>query len=159
MNISDIGDRAELNFKNWLEKHKIPYLYINQEKETFSSVFEDKLKRPDFIILLENFGFILVDVKYKKINTDYGNFCIDFNETKKYSSLQRRFNLQIWYAISNEESDFKTWFWIPVSKVLELDKKTKTSSLSKEEFFPISAEEFIQISSNDSIDRLFSKRI
>ena len=107
-------------------------------------------------MLLENFGFILVDVKYKKINTDYGNFCIDFNETKKYSSLQRRFNLQIWYAISNEESDYKTWFWIPVSKVLELDKKTKTSSKSREEFFPIPADQFIQISYNDPIERLFS---
>lgn len=159
MNILEVGDRAELNFKNWLEKHRIPYFYINQEKETFSSVFEDKLKRPDFIILLENFGFILVDVKYKKINPDYGNFCIDFEEAKKYSSLQRRFNLQIWYAISNEESDFKTWFWIPVSKVLELDKKTKISSKSRGEFFPIPAGEFTQISFNDSIDRLFSKRI
>lgn len=154
-----IGDEAELRFKEWLDKHKIPYLYIQQDSETFSSVFreEDSGKRPDFMVLLPNFGFIFVDVKNKRIDSKYKNFCIDEKESSKYSSFQRKFNLQIWFVISNEDYDFKTWFWIPVSKVLELEIKTHTSSISHENFFPVPPEEFIQISDNDSIDRLFSK--
>jgi hypothetical protein len=153
---TNLDNQTEIEFKRWLDKNNIPYLYINQEINTFSSVFKDKLKRPDFMILIPNFGFIFVDVKNRKINQEYGNFCIDFNETQKFSSLQRLFNLQIWYVISNEDYGYKTWFWIPISKVLESNIKQKISSKSNEGFFPIPVSEFIQISDNDSIDRLFS---
>jgi hypothetical protein len=159
MEIKRIGDEAELRFKQWLDKHHIPYLYIQQDIESFSSAFKDVAygKRPDFIILLPNFGCILVDVKNKKIHPEYKNYCLDEKETKKYSSFQRQFNIQIWFAISNEDYDFKTWFWIPVSKVLESGIKKYTSTLSKEDFFPIPPEEFIQISDSDSINRLFDQ--
>ena len=82
---SDLDNEAEIRFKGWLDKHNIPYLYINQEINTFSSVFKDKLKRPDFMVLLPNFGFIFVDVKNKEISEGYGNFPIDVNETQKFS--------------------------------------------------------------------------
>jgi len=154
---SELDNQAEIKFKEWLDKHKIPYLYINQETDTFSSVFKDKLKRPDFMVLLPNFGFIFVDIKNRRIKSEYGTFCIDSNETQKFSSLQRKFNLQIWYVLSNEDYNYQTWFWIPVSKVLESGIKTKESSKSGEDFFPIPTKEFIQISHNDSIDRLFIK--
>ena len=153
------GEIAELKFKEWLDKHKIPYLYIKQDLESFSPVFNETNygKRPDFIILLKHFGFIFVDIKEKKISSEYKNYCIDEAETKKYSSLQRKFNLQIWFVISNEDYDYKTWLWIPVSKVLESGIKTRISTKSNEGFFPIPLSEFIQLSDNDSIDRLFSQ--
>ncbi|MBS3155534.1 hypothetical protein J4404_03485 [Candidatus Woesearchaeota archaeon] len=71
------------------------------------------------MILIPNLGLIFVDIKYKKINPDYKNYPIDVEETKIYSSLQRKFNLHIWYVISNSDFDYKTWLWIPVSKVIE----------------------------------------
>jgi len=157
--IKNMGHIAELRFKEWLDKNKIPYLYIQQDSETFSQAFNEDIsgKRPDFMILLQNFGFIFVDIKNKKIDSKYKNFCIDEKETKIYSSLQRKFNLQIWFVISNEDYDYKTWLWIPVSKVLESGIKTRISTKSNEGFFPIPLEEFIQISDNDSINRLFEK--
>jgi hypothetical protein len=159
--IVGIGEKAELKFKQWLDKHRIPYLYIQQDSETFSSVFKEGNygKRPDFMILLPNFGSIFVDIKNKKINPTFKNYCLDEKESKKYSSFQRKFNLQIWYVISNEDYDFKTWLWIPVSKVLELGIDTCKSSKTNEDFFPIPPENFIQIADNDSIERLFSKTI
>jgi hypothetical protein len=160
IDIRELGDIAEIRFKSWLDKHNIPYLYISQNPETFSSVFKNENygKRPDFMVLLPNFGFIFIDVKNKKLDLQYKNYCIDEKETKTYSSFQRIFNLQIWYVISNEDYDYKTWFWIPVSKVLEMGIKKCTSNISQEDFFPVSPEEFIQISDNDSIDRVFTKR-
>lgn len=157
--IKKIGDETELHFKEWLDYHKIPYMYIKQDSETFSSVFKEQSygKRPDFMILLPNFGFIFVDVKHKKIDQIYKNYCLDGREAKKYSSLQRIFNLNIWYVISNEDYDYKTWFWIPVSKVLESGIKKQTSNLSGDDFYPVPTEEFIQIADTDSIDRLFNR--
>ncbi len=141
---SELDNQGEIKFKEWLEEHNIPYLYINQEVETFSSFFKGSLKRPDFMVLLPNFGFIFVDVKDKEIQQGYGTFCIDSDETQKFSSLQRKFNLQIWYVLSNKNYNYQTWFWIPVSKVLESDVGTRTSSKSKEDFFPILIKKFIQ---------------
>ncbi len=154
------GKKTELRFKEWLDKHQIPYLYIQQNIDTFSSAFKMsyfKGKRPDFMILIPNLGFIFVDVKYKNINKQYKTYPLDVDETKKFSNLQRKFNLPIWYALSNESSDYKTWFWIPVSKVLEEGVPMHTSSKSKTDFFAVPPDNFTQISVDDSLDRLFSK--
>jgi hypothetical protein len=153
------GTEAELRFKGWLDKHNIPYMYIQQDMETFSSVFKKHSsgKRPDFMVLIPHFGLIFVDVKYKKLNKDYKTFPFDSEETKKYSRLQREFNLHTWYVLSNEEYDYKTWFWIPVSKILEEGIPKFVSNKSKTDFFAVPPEELIQISVDDSLDRLFSK--
>ena len=155
------GSLAEKRFKEWLEKHNIPYFYIKQDLETFSPSLKNLFsgKRPDFLVLIPNFGFICVDVKYKNINSFHKKYPIDGLETKKYSSLQRVFNLHIWYVLSNEEFDFKTWLWIPVSKVLESGVPKYTSSVSKEDFFAVPPENFIQIADNDSLERIFSKML
>lgn len=154
------GDNAERKFKEWLDKHQIPYWYIQQDINTFSFSLKKYFgsKRPDFMILLPNIGFIFVDVEYKKLSPIYKKFPIDSEETQSYSNLQRNFNLQVWYALSNEDYDYNTWFWIPVSRVLEVGRDDKkVSSKSEMEFFAIPSSEFIQISSDDSLDRLFSK--
>jgi hypothetical protein len=153
------GDEAEEKFKEWLDKHNIPYFYIKQDLETFSPALNNSFlgKRPDFMILIPNFGFIFVDVKNRRLHPEYKNYPLDSYETKKYSSIQRRFNLHIWYVISNEDYDYKTWLWIPVSKVLEAGMPKFNSSKSKEEFYAVPLQEFIQIADDDSLDRLFSK--
>ena len=152
------GEETEKKFKDWLDKHKIPYFYIRQDIDFFSTTFKDSLgKRPDFIILIPNFGLIFVDVKYKKISPDYKNYPIGSEETKIYSSLQRKFNLHTWYVLSNEDFDYKTWLWIPVSKVIESGVSERVSNKSGMYFFPIPSGEFIQIADDDSLSRLFSK--
>jgi len=155
------GDEAELMFKQWLEKHSIPYFYIKQDNDSLSSALLDVFsgKRPDFMILIPNFGFIFVDVKNRSLHKKYKTYPLDSFETKKYSSLQRRFNMQIWYAISNREYDYKTWLWIPVSKVMEAGMPKYNSSKSNEEFYAVPLEEFIQIADSDSLGRLFSKSL
>lgn len=153
------GKETEIKFKEWLDKHNIPYLYLQQDTKTLSIAFKKYFngKRPDFLILIPNLGFIFVDTKYKKLNSEYKTYPMDTEETKRYSSIQRKFNLNIWYVLSNEDSDYKTWLWIPISKVFESGKLTHTSRTSGMEFYAIPPEEFIQIGVNDSLDRLFSK--
>ena len=150
------GNQTERAFKKWLEKNKIPYLYIQQDQETFSGVFQNTSgKRPDFMILIPNLGFIMVDVKYKTLNTKYRDFAIDALEAKKYSNLQRKFNLPIWFAISNQILNYKSWFWIPVSKVLEQNISKFKSSKSKMDYFAVPLNNFIKINENESLNKLF----
>ena len=109
------------------------------------------------MLLIPYFGFIFVDVKYKQISQNQKDFPIDAFDAKKYSSLQRRFNINTWFALSNEKVGFNTWYWIPVSKVLEAGIGLQKSGKSGQLFFPIPKNYFIQVAGDDSLSRLFSK--
>jgi len=152
-----MNNRGEIEFKEWLDKHRIPYWYIHQDMETFSKGLKDYFtKRPDFFILIPNFGFILVDVKDKKSAEKYDKFFIDSDEVDKYLNLQRIFNLPLWFVISNEDYHYQTWFWIPISKVA----KTGLFFQSKDKgdmCYSVPISEFIQVSSDDSLERVFTK--
>ncbi|HEC77231.1 MAG TPA: hypothetical protein ENI33_08270 [Thermoplasmatales archaeon] len=148
---------AEKEFKEWLDKHNIPYWYIQQDIDTFSRALKKYMtKRPDFMILVPHVGFILTDVEFKKPAEKYKVFQIDENEAKQYCNLQNYFNLQVWYVFSSEEYHFNTWFWIPVSKVLEVGKSYKNKKTG-EVYRSVSLEKFITVSATDNLGRLFSQ--
>ena len=89
---------AEKKFRDWLNSHKIPFWYIQQDIESFSSALQRYMtKRPDFMILVPHVGFILVDVKHKK-------------PAKKFKEFY--FNLQVWYVLSSEDYHYETWYKI-----------------------------------------------
>ena len=148
---------AESHFQNWLDKNDIPYWYIQQDLKTFSPALNKYMtKRPDFLILVPNVGFILVDVKYKRPATKYEVFQVDAEETQKYSNLQIYFNLQVWYAFSNPDDHFNVWHWIPASVVLETGKKYK-SRKSGGDYFTVPMDKFIVLPKSDNLGRLFSE--
>ena len=151
------GREAEEKFQHWLDKNNIPYLYIQQDKEKFSSFFKTGFKRPDFIILIPNIGLIFVDVKYRVISEKYDDISIDSADLSKYSKLQRNFNIPIWFAISNREINYSKWFWIPVSKTIELMLPEFKSPLSKMDYNPIKLREFIEVSNKDSLHKIFER--
>jgi len=147
---------AEKEFKKWLDRHEIPYWYIQQDIDSFSKALKKYMtKRPDFMILVPHVGFILTDVEYKKPAEKYNVFYIDENEAKQYCKLQNYFNLQVWYVFSHEEYHFNNWFWIPVSKVLELGKSHKNRW--GEAYRSVPLENFVSVSVTDNLGRLFSQ--
>ena len=154
----DEMNEGEKEFMEWLNQHSIPFWYIKQDISTFSKAIRALgTKRPDFMLLIPNMGALLVDVKEKHILEKHGEFPIDKEETLKYSRLERNSNLKVWYAISHKNFGFKTWYWIPTSKVIEIGKeKEYKSPLDKNPYYSIPVEEFIQIPSNKSIDTLFT---
>ena len=86
------GDEAELMFKNWLDKHNIPYFYIKQDTESFSPALAQIFsgKRPDFMVLVPNFGFIFVDVKNRSLNKNFAE--VKTNETPRVSYTESENN-------------------------------------------------------------------
>lgn len=154
--VDDKSFLVELKFKEWLDKHEIPYWYISQDYESFSRALRKYMaKRPDFMILIPEFGFFLVDVEYRNPHPGFETFAIDVEETIKYSGLQRYFNLRVWYAFSSEKYHFKTWFWAPVSRILEIGKtEKKISRETGREFFAIPIDEFVQVADSDNLARL-----
>ncbi len=148
---------AEEKFKEWLNSHKIPFWYIQQDIGSFSPALQRYMaKRPDFMVLVPHVGFILVDVKNKKPAKKYRVFHFNEKETKQLCNLQNFFNLQGWYVLSNEECHYETWYWIPVSKVLETGRAYQ-QKYKKEEYRSVEMERFMQLSMSDNLGRLFSE--
>lgn len=54
---------GETAMNEWLKVNNLSYLFVAQTPETFSSLFKGKVKRPDFLVLLESIGLIAIDVK------------------------------------------------------------------------------------------------
>ena len=148
---------AEKRFREWLDSHKVPFWYIQQDVESFSPALQKYMtKRPDFMVLVPHVGFILVDVKDKKPAKKYKVFYFDEKETKQYCNLQNFFNLQVWYVLSNEDCHYDTWYWIPVSKVLETGRIYQQKNKSQK-YCSVKMERLIQVSMSDNLGRLFSE--
>ena len=128
------GSRAEDRFIRWLNKHSIPYFQIVSSKNTFSKgligIFG--AKRPDFLILVQKLGFIVVDVKGYSINRKHNAFSLKYDDIKKYSRLEKSFNIKMWLAFNDRKYDEKGWYWISMSRakmdgkqIKEYDRKSK----------------------------------
>jgi len=105
MNMEEKERAAENKFKEWLNNNEIPFWYIHQEPASFSIVFKkENVKRPDFMILIPNIGFILTDVEYKEPARKYAEFQINVDETYKYCRMREKYRLNIWYVFSNTKS-------------------------------------------------------
>jgi hypothetical protein len=128
------------------------------------------------MILIPNFGFFLVDVKRKAPAEKEDQFFMNAREVDQYLQLQRLFNLHVWYAISNEMVHFGTWYWAPVSRILEVGTRLVSPNetlhasmrgagfaFSESEdtehgggYYEVPIKEFIQLSTKDSLERLVS---
>lgn len=157
-NVKEKSLVAEAKFKGWLDSRRMPYWYIRQDLETFSPALKKYFgsKRPDFMILIPHFGFMLVDVKNYIVNPKYNTIAVNCEETASYSNLHRSFNLPVWFAVSNEKFGYKKWLWAPASKFLEIDKKNRHPSKNGD-FFAVPMKEFIEVGFQDSMGALFAK--
>lgn len=55
---------CEKKFQEWLNEKKYPYIFIDQSRETFSTLFGNvETKRPDFLLVLQQLGIIAVNIK------------------------------------------------------------------------------------------------
>lgn len=149
---------AEREFQKWLDYHEIPYWYIQQDVNTFSEGLKNQfLKRPDFFILIPNFGFILVDIKDKNTAKKYEKFFIGAQEVEKYINLQRIFNMPMWFIISNSSYHYKTWFWMPLTNLMSSGFLFNPKEDKERACYSIALSKFIQVSYEDSLERVFVK--
>lgn len=115
-------NKSEKAFKDWLDKKEYIYLWIDQSPESFPELLRGISKRPDFFVVVRNFGMIAIDVKEREINPrmGYKDFILDEeNEIKKYLEFERIVRIPVWFVFGKKDENFKNWYWIPLSKVLE----------------------------------------
>jgi len=143
-------NNSEIKFQEYLNNQRIPFWFIQQDVPTYSNMLRSlNIKRPDFFVLIPNFGFVLVDIKDKEPLKKHKKLCLDFDEVKKYANLQRLFNIPVWFVISNASVHYTTWYCLPASRAIMLDEFRFGSYMS------IPLEEYIQISFDRSFYDLF----
>jgi len=148
-----LANKAEEKFKEWLDEKGYPYLSINNFPEAYSSFFKDSnLKRPDFLILLHSLALIAVDVKERHFYNGHEDFILDEKEIEKYTAFERIFRIPVWFAFSNESVRYRTWYWISLSKVYNIEPKS--SSITRNLFRPISITNCITIGWNEGLGKL-----
>lgn len=152
--LADTGKEGEDAFKSWLDGIGISYVAVCQSPDTFAKLFKNTTKRPDFLVLFESIGIIAVDVK-KYTQGDERYWTLPYEkELKRVLTFERLFRLPVWYAYY---IDGKKWHWISALKAVEVGKLVKNKD--GEVFVSIKVEEFIEVSTNNDLGKLFEARL
>ncbi len=164
--IKNIGDDGEKAFAQWLNDQSIGYLHINNKKngddpvDSFSLVFTDHLKRPDFFVLLPSTGFIAVDVKHYSPVNNGSEFTLSIaTELSKSLEFERVTRLYLWYAYKNRSDPKDTnWYFISAHKAMEVGIKHRNRK-NKQYYLSIHKKHFEVLASADDFQKLFKARI
>ena len=152
--IVQICKNAEQDFLNWLDENKFSYLYINQDIESFSKLFTNQVKSPNFLLLIDSIGLIAVNIinyttfKDKHLSLNYES---EFKNTLKFEKL---FKLPVCYVYKNNDQ----WLWISALKAIEVGE-IKTNSETKEQFLSLNIDDFTIVKSNSDICKLWEQRV
>jgi hypothetical protein len=148
------GRAGENAMQIWLNTAGLGYLYINQSIDTFATMFSGTTKRPDFLVLLDSIGIIAVDVKNHKLSDNCYALPLQ-DELEKVLTFERLFRIPVWYAyLGNEEK----WHWISALKAIEVGMKRQNEE-TKKEYIKIPLTEFVIISKNDDLGKLYTQRL
>lgn len=147
--IVQICKNAEQDFLDWLDENKFSYLYINQDIESFSKLFTNQVKSPDFLLLIDSIGLVAVNImnyttfKDKHLSLNYES------EFKNTLTFEKLFKLPVWYVYKNNDQ----WLWISALKAIEVGEM-KINSGTNEQFLSLNIDHFKIIKSNSDIGKL-----
>ena len=152
--IVQICKNAEQDFLNWLDENKFSYLYINQDIESFSKLFTNQVKSPNFLLLIDSIGLIAVNIiNYTTFKDKH--FSLNYeSEFKNTLTFEKLFKLPVWYVYKNNDQ----WLWISALKAIEVGE-IKTNSETKEQFLSLNIDDFTIVKSNSDIGKLWEQRV
>ena len=90
------GQAAEDRFRGWLDRCRLPHIYVEQSPLTFPENLKGEIKRPDFLVGIPTIGTIAVDVKAKRIYDEA--IIIDAYEHRTLLNFETFFNISVWFA-------------------------------------------------------------
>ncbi len=150
-----LENQSEQKFKEYMDEKECYFYFIDQSQETYAHQFNNDVKRPDCCIMLGLIGTIDVEIKKRSLNSGYQTFTIDEEEIRKLIEWEKIFKRFVWFAISNENFGFKTWFWINLQTVIKKSEK-KLNKKDNKEFRAIKIEDCITIGWNDPLNNLLN---
>lgn len=90
------GEGGERALQDWLDRSHLAYLFLDQTPLTFPAAHRADIKRPDFLVAIDNTGTIAVDAKAKAFID--GQFVLDASEPRRLDGFESEFGMPVWYA-------------------------------------------------------------
>lgn len=108
------GDKAEADFRAWLNWSSVAYMYIEQSPLTVPEGLRGRIKRPDYIVGIPHTGSLAFDVKAKTVYD--GELIFDLAEVEKLGLFGRLFNLTVYFACLDLAREDRHW-WVPLDEL------------------------------------------
>ena len=90
------GEGGERALQDWLDRSRLPYLFLDQTPLTIPAMLRADLKRPDFLVAIAGVGTVAVDAKAKAFVDDH--FVLDVSERRRLDGFETEFGTPVWYA-------------------------------------------------------------
>lgn len=90
------GEGGERALQDWLDRSRLAYIFLDQSPLTIPAGFRAELKRPDFLVAMDDQTPVAVDAKAKAFID--GHFVIDASERRRLDGFEARFGMPVWYA-------------------------------------------------------------
>lgn len=122
-----LGKQGEQKFESLMNRAGMPFINIDQRRDTYSCAFRAEnsihpTKRPDYLLPINGYGTIAVDVKHYKLEEDY--FELEISEWSRYLNFYRLFMMNVWLAfVANNKTD--EWYWFRVNKEVDIHSSGK----------------------------------
>jgi len=151
------GAHGEAALNRWLQSCRLPYVAVCQNPDTFSTLFPQEVKRPDFLLLIPSLGTIAVDAKNYTLSG--GVYTLNLEaELRRSIAFERLFRMPLWYAYMDHKSDGQGWYWISALKAVEVGA-VRVNSQKNEEFLAIPVSEFAYIENRDDLAKLYHQHL
>ena len=152
-NIAEQGLDGERTLNVWLQQQRLPYASICQNPETFSTLFPENVKRPDFLLLIPALGTIAIDAKNYSLSG--GVFTLEYEaELRRSVTFERLFRIPVWYAYMDHNTDGQCWHWISALRAVEVGE-IRTNTARGVQFLAIPIGEFANISNASDLSQLY----
>ncbi len=148
-------NESETRFKEWLNHQVYNFYFLDQTTSTQSEQFKSSASRPDFLIKLAENKHIYVDVKEKRLYTETETFTFYKETQERLATLEDRFNIPVWIAISTRPDAFRIWHFISLNKITEKGELHKDKD--GQEFFTINLKKCFTFGWKDTLNKKVSK--
>lgn len=109
------GEKAEADFRAWLNRSGVAYMYVEQSPLTVPEGLRGRIKRPDYLVGLPHAGIFAFDVKAKTVYD--GHLIFDREEIEKQFRFARQFNVTCYLACLDLEREGHHW-WVPLADLM-----------------------------------------
>lgn len=123
-----LGNQGEQKFESLMNRSGVPFINIDQKRDTYSCAFRAEnsvhpTKRPDYLLPINGYGTIAVDVKHYKLE-EGGYFELKVSEWSRYLNFYRLFMVNVWLVfVANNKTN--EWYWFRVNKEVDVDNSDK----------------------------------
>lgn len=161
MTISDaeairIGEEGERLFREYADANGIPYLWIDQHRETTPAWLRrygaGESKRPDAIMPGES-DVILVDAKHRKIYRQDGAefFTLGKREAELLGETQRRLGKRVVLAYKDNQNPDADWYAVLLDDLLR--DSTRIEEGPNGPYYAIPVQEFALFDEHSAVGR------